>query len=411
MKKELLSELNPWWDDESYRYPVQDRPDYTMEFQTNNPKIGSSIDLLVGARRVGKTSLMRAMINRLLAQGVKGQNILYFTSDNVLASEYGIEAVIRKHLDSIVHKGAMQRYIFLDEVQDLEKWATVIKYFYDNFKIRFVVTGSSSLILNKDTSKITGRFRLHEILSLSFSEFLRFTNQKLTKSTTKNNLILEEYFYTGGYPEYVTTRDSVKLHNTIDATLYRDLLSIYGIRNPRFLGVLLDYLADKVTTPVSPVRISKDLGVTKETARFYLQYLQDVYLVFPVYRYGHSNRITKASVPKYYFSDTGLLNSRSLNKKVGHFAENAVYLSLRRQSRCKEFVNIYYYNEGQEVDFYVSEEEKLVEVKYKDVVTEEELLKYSGDQDLLMYVKDASKVSNRQAYPEIELKNIVSAIV
>src|SRR5690606_31405830 len=141
----------------------------------------------------------------------------------------------------------------------------------------------------------------------------------------------------------------------------RDLLNVYGIRNPKFLGQLLYYLADKVTTPVSPVRISKDLNVTDETAKFYLQYLQDVYLIYPVYKYGYSNKITRGSLPKYYFSDTGILNIRSINKKIRLFAENAVYLHLRRLNSRKEFTDIYYYGDKQEVDFYLPRDKKYVE--------------------------------------------------
>lgn len=79
---------------------------------------------------------------------------------------------------------------------------------------------------------------------------------------------------TGGYPEYVRSRDQDYLQQTIESTLYRDLLSLHGIRNPVLLKDLLRLLCDKITTPVSANRISQDLKIDIKTAQFYLQYLQ-----------------------------------------------------------------------------------------------------------------------------------------
>ncbi len=412
MKNTLLSELNPWWDDKNFRFAVRERKQYSNDFQISESVLPqSTVDILIGPRRVGKTSLMRSVINYLLDKDIKNKNILYFTSDNILSNQYNLEEIIREFLDNIADKKTKQNFIFIDEIQDLQSWAQTIKYFHDNFHIQFMLTGSSSLILNKDASKLTGRFKLFEVLGLNFREYLDFSNKKLFKTLAKNNELLEDYLYSGGYPEYVLTRDSVKLDNAIDATLYRDLLNIYGIRNPQFLGQLLDYLADKVTTPVSPVRISKDLKVTDETAKFYLQYLQDVYLIYPVYKYGYSNKITKSSLPKYYFSDTGVLNSRSLNKKIGLFAENAVYLHLRRQTSRKEFSDIYYYDDNQEIDFYLPREKKFVEVKYKDDVMEDEIIKYLKQPHLSIYVKNKLNVDCRTSYPEMDFENIVDILL
>ena len=71
--------------------------------------------------------------------------------------------------------------------------------------------------------------------------------------------MVSEYLQTGGYPEYVSYKDRQVLNNIIESTLYRDLLSQYGLRNPAFLKDLLDYLADKATNPVSNQIIAKDL--------------------------------------------------------------------------------------------------------------------------------------------------------
>ena len=387
--KTTLYELNPWWDDTDYRYDVVPRSSF-KKLITNNSK---TIDVFIGARRVGKTSIMKNIINHLLNSGINRHNIVYFVTDARVSKKIVPEDIVNfvRANSNIASKETI--YLFLDEVQDMPDWQRGIKYLYDNSNVKIYITGSSSLILRSETSKLTGRFILHEVLGLSFQEYLEFTNQKLFKQQSKNTELVTEYLQTGGYPEYVLTKDKQALSNIIESTLYRDLISQYGIRNPSFLKDLLDYLADKVTNPVSNQNIAKDLKVNDDTARFYLKYLQDVYLIYPLYRKSSSNRISKSSVPKYYFNDTGILSLRSLSPKIGLLAENAVYLQLRRKSFSKEYSDIFY-NEinGVEVDF-DNRQNELIEVKFRDNITKEDIVKYQSVESKISFiVKNQSEI-------------------
>lgn len=387
--KKILSELNPWWDDPAFRYPVIPRSSFTNLIESHT----DSIDIFIGARRVGKTSIMKNIINRLLDSKVNGQHIVYFVTDARISKDTTPEEIITYIRDTFKINANQRVYFFLDEAQDLPDWQRGIKYLYDNTNIKIYITGSSSLLLKSETSKLTGRFILHEVLGLNFEEYLEFTKQKIYKLQSKNVALVTEYLQTGGYPEYVLNRDRQALSNIVESTLYRDLISQYGIRNPAFLKDLLDYLADKVTSPVSNQNIARDLKVNDDTAKFYLKYLQDVYLIYPLYRKSRSNRISKSSVPKYYFNDTGILNLRSLSPKIGLLAENAVYLHLRRKSFSKEYPDIYY-NEvnGVEVDF-DNRQNKLTEVKYRDNLIEADIKKYQRiDQKIEFVVKNQSEL-------------------
>lgn len=380
--KITLDELNPWWNDSDYRYNVVPRSSF-KKLITNNSK---TIDVFIGARRVGKTSIMKNIINHLLNSGIDKHNIVYFVTDARVSKEIVPEDIVSFVRTNFNTTSKETIYLFLDEVQDMPDWQRGIKYLYDNSNTKIYITGSSSLILRSETSKLTGRFILHEVLSLSFQEYLEFTNQKLFKQQSKNTKLVTEYLQTGGYPEYVLNKDKQALSNIIESTLYRDLISQYGIRNPSFLKDLLDYLADKVTNPVSNQNIARDLKVNDDTARFYLKYLQDVYLIYPLYRKSSSNRISKSSVPKYYFNDTGVLNLRSLSPKIGLLAENAVYLQLRRKSFSKEYSDIFY-NEinGVEVDF-DNRQNELIEVKFRDNITKEDIVKYQSVESKISFI-------------------------
>ncbi|MEI6462947.1 MAG: ATP-binding protein [bacterium] len=236
--KTTLYELNPWWDDTDYRYDVVPRSSF-KKLITNNSK---TIDVFIGARRVGKTSIMKNIINHLLNSGINRHNIVYFVTDARVSKKIVPEDIVNfvRANSNIASKETI--YLFLDEVQDMPDWQRGIKYLYDNSNVKIYITGSSSLILRSETSKLTGRFILHEVLGLSFQEYLEFTNQKLFKQQSKNTELVTEYLQTGGYPEYVLTKDKQALSNIIESTLYRDLISQYGIRNPSFLKDLLDLL-------------------------------------------------------------------------------------------------------------------------------------------------------------------------
>jgi len=387
--KNTLDSLNPWWSDETFRFNV--RPRSSFEKLINNKS--NIIDVLIGARRVGKTSIMKNIINRLLESGVKNNQIVYFVSDARVSKDVVPEDIVNYVRDTFNIRMTQKIYLFLDEVQDMQDWQRSVKYLYDNSNIKIYITGSSSLILRSETSKLTGRFILHEVLGLSFEEYLEFTGQNIYKLQYKNTELVTKYLQTGGYPEYVLNGDKQVLSNIIDSTLYRDLISQYGIRNPSFLKDLLDYLADKVTNGVSNKNIARDLKVDDETAQFYLKYLQDVYLIYPVYRKGRSNKISKSSIPKYYFNDTGVLNLRSLSPKIGSLAENAAYLHLRRKTFSKEYSDIFY-NEinGVEVDF-DNRQGELTEIKFRDDIAKEDIEKYQlVDQKILFVVKNKSEI-------------------
>jgi len=148
---------------------------------------------------------------------------------------------------------------------------------------------------------------------------------------------------------------------------------------------LFSYLADKITNYVSANTIKKDLGISDQTAKFYLQYLQDVYLIIPLYKSGRSHKITKSSIPKYYFNDTGILRLFSQQSRIGHLAKNAVFLELIRHSLLSEKASLYYdIIDSIEVDFKLNKSQ-LFECKYRKV-TWSDLEKYESISDEINFI-------------------------
>lgn len=337
MLKNEIQQLNPWWEKGYKKEAIIPRPIYTGKILNSDTK---QIQVIVGARRVGKTYILKNTIDILL-KSVKPKEIFYITAELPNISGLTLMELI-DHYKIINNTSKLPSYLFIDEVQDLKDWQIQVKYIYDNYKSRIFLSGSSGLILTKETSKLTGRFLLTHVYPLSYREFISF----------KKNATIKEYLDIGGYPEYVVSEEKDVLLQTVEGTMYRDLLSYYGIRNPIMLKDLLQLLCDKVTTAVSDITIAKDLRVDTKTAQFYLSYLQDVFLIYPLFRAGKSHKKIKGFSPKYYINDTGLLKLFSRTPREGHLMENAVFLHLNRLAQTQNVdLNFDFLETGEEVDF------------------------------------------------------------
>jgi predicted AAA+ superfamily ATPase len=261
-------------------------------------------------------------------------------------------------------------FLFIDEVQEINLWQSQVKILYDISKMSIVVTGSSSSVIAQETSKLTGRHKVVNVATLDFVEYCNFYENIIGIKKTSSEM-LELYLESGGLPELFFNNINAKFEyvkNAVDASLYRDLLGVFGIRNPEYLKSILQVMADSVTNPLSFNTIANRVGISYDTAKQYVGYLLETPMVSRVYKQGNSKKITKNSNPKYYFNDIGILNYFSKKPKIGHRIENLVFIELQNRVGFSLHENILYFeyvssfdSKKCEVDFDV--DGKLYEVK------------------------------------------------
>ncbi len=335
---------------------------------------GFDRQVLVGARRAGKSYLLYGKIQELIAEGHTWDEIIYLNfEDERLA---GMEpADLNMILE--VHAGLSDKrpMLFLDEIQNVDGWEHFARRIADN-KFTVFITGSNAKMLSKDVSAILGgRYMTREVFPMQFNEYLAInsldpTNELLTATTASRGKLMkffEEYFEFGGFPECATLpvkRDYlISLYQKI---FLGDIAARNKIENFFALRVLIRKLAESIKQPLSFTRAANIVASTgtkigKNTVINYLSYATDAYLILPVTNIA-DNLVDKVSNPKYYFIDNGIISLLALDIRSS-LLENLVALKLLSAYGTKEEA-VYFYNHGVEVDFYIPQIETAIQVCY-----------------------------------------------
>ena len=147
--KELLIPYNPWWEnlEKAFeRLPSFHRPIFDEIYKglKETPQIIS----ITGPRRVGKSTIIKQIVKKLIGEGVKPDKIIYYSMDDpaLFRSEVKHDKFFYSLMDeSRKTAGDQQIYIFLDEVQRFERWELFLKKYYDlHYPVRFAISGSAS---------------------------------------------------------------------------------------------------------------------------------------------------------------------------------------------------------------------------------------------------------------------------
>jgi len=344
------------------------------------------ITLLVGARQVGKTTLLRALMGELTRQ--RG-NVLFFNLDIETDAAYfqSQAAFLQKiHLEW----GDAEGYIFIDEIQRKENAGVFLKGLYDmQLPYKWVVTGSGSLELKaKIHESLVGRKRQFELFPVSFREFLHYKTEYRYVDRLREfchvepvplTHLLWEYLNFGGYPRVVTeatVQEKVLiLQEIFNSYVEKDIRYLLNIERPESFRQMIRLLAAHTGQNLTLSTLTSQTALSLPTLKRYLWYAERTFsitLLSPFFR-NPKKELTKS--PQVYFHDLGLRNL-ALNQvgKIGPpessglVFQNFVYLLLR-QALPSVGASIHYWrtHDKAEVDFIcqIGEELVPVEVKYQ----------------------------------------------
>ncbi len=363
--KNLLYQYNPWWDEGYSDKSFIDRPSYTERLKENISK--KHIVFLTGIRRVGKTTLMKIIIGELLHQGIDKKNILYISLDDYLLIQKNLFEILEEYRKIHKLKTEEKIYLFLDEITYQNDYHRQLKNLYDKGNIKIYATSSSSSLLKDKKAFLTGRSKIIEIKPLNFEEYKQFKRIEIKK---KDNILNESYFEDyireGGLPENVIEPDREYLMNLVDDIIQKDITAYHGIKNHQLMRDYYILLMERSGKQLSINKIANILKISPDTARRYLYYFEETYLIYLLPRWGKTNE-RLLSPKKIYACDLGIKYLFVGRRDYGSYFENYLYLNLRNNSR-----SIYYiYENGIEIDFYTSDG-ILIESKYNSELTEKQ---------------------------------------
>ncbi len=304
---------NPWWR-AGFAAPWQDWPRRAYFLPFHN-LLASSVQravLLLGARRVGKTTLLRQVIAAATLDARFGP-VLYASVDTPAYTGLRLEQFVDLFVQEAPHDPAAPRLIIFDEIQYLPDWERHLKDLVDRYpRTRFVASGSAAAALRRRSQESgAGRFTEFELPPLTFAEFLHFVGEDAAllddpapdrpvfptvRDPVRLNARFVDYINFGGYPELVlngaleTDMERFVRNDIIDKVLLRDLPSLYGINNVTELNRLFSTLAYNTGQLVSPDEIAKHSGITKPTIMRYLDYLEAAFLIVRLRRIDETAR-------------------------------------------------------------------------------------------------------------------------
>lgn len=335
-----LRRLNPWWDG-PYRSGAIERPQYLKEME----KSEDLVTFLVGLRRIGKTTLMRLFIEKLQKK-VNSERILYVPLDHPLFLDKTIYDIVETFRKMNRIKFSEKIYLFFDEIQSKENFESELKSLIDNENAVIFCSGSQSLLLKDRSAKLTGRTKKIEVKPLSFPEYLRFRSIEIGKADSHMyESYFSDYMEYGGIPRYAMEMDQNYVIQLVDAIITKDIVSYHNIRNPKVLTELFLLLCERAGKKMSINKIARILSISVESARQYLSYMEECFLIHLVYRKARSLNERIKSNRKVYIADVGIRNAMTGFRDKGSVFENLVYLKIKDRNP------FYYFENGKEVDF------------------------------------------------------------
>jgi len=360
---------------------------YKREIETHiEPWLNrEEICIIIGARQVGKTSLMKRLQEKQINQ------TLFFTLE-----DFEILELLNDSPKNLINLVKEEGYdlnqkitIFIDEIQYLSDPSHFLKYIFDEYKgiIKLIVSGSSAFYINETfRDSLAGRKKIFHLFPLSFSEYLDFTEQsqfiKLLadyKSCTqitkeKIQLSFDDYFQYGGYPKVVLENNkNIKkelLKELLNSYLKKDILE-YKIKYPEKLYALYKILSLQSGNIINKNELSQTIGLSIQAINHYIDLLQKSFQFTFLRPFSKNIRKELVKNPKVFFSDTGLRNSLENNFEVldfrvdkGNLFETMVLHSLQKSENDEIF--FWRTADGKEVDFILAEKKEMIEVTYTD---------------------------------------------
>ena len=299
------------------------------------------IKVVTGIRRCGKSTLLEALQQQFIDEGVDKSCIISMSFEQRERSEY---TTWQEVYDVVVSKIITNQmcYVFLDEVQLIPQFERLIDALFVRKDIDLYVTGSNAYLLSSElATMLSGRYVALNLHPFSFAEYvLAFPEER------NLDRLFRQYINNSSFPEAVNLSKNAPqmvnayLKSLYDTVVVKDIVQHNKLRKFANIQNIIQFLYDSVGSVVSPNNIADKLKeftneqVSHNTVKKIINYLVESYLIYPVRLYNIKGKRLLASNYKYYVVDLGLksiLQTNGYDSDLGHKLENVDYFELLRR--------------------------------------------------------------------------------
>jgi uncharacterized protein len=299
------------------------------------------VKVLTGMRRSGKSCLVRLLIDKLLASGVRREQIIYVDKESYAFDALRTYHDLAAHVKATRPKGKAHCYVFVDEIQEIEGWERIVADWSGRRDMDVLITGSNARLLSGELATLlSGRYIEVPVYPLSFMEFRAFNG--LQKAETASTF--KDFLRYGGLPglhAFGKLTEATFLpfvSGVYDTIMLKDVVRRHQVRNYALLEKVAKYIFDNIGNLTNASRIntflkSQKLSVGVDTILNYLQWFSEARLTHRVLLYDIRGKRHLEVNEKHYVSDLGL-RTAVLGYRAGDISgmlENVVCLELLRR--------------------------------------------------------------------------------
>ncbi|HHB52715.1 MAG TPA: ATP-binding protein [Saprospiraceae bacterium] len=311
----------------------------------------NKVVVLLGPRRVGKTILIRQIIDKIT------EPYLLLNGENIDVRKQLAYRSTQNYLNLLGTK----RLLIIDEAQKVPDIGNILKLMIDEINgLKIMVTGSSAFDINKYTGEpLTGRKKTFNLYALSEEEYGQIEDAIQRPANLKQRLVY------GNYPELMHIKDMADktdyLRDLVDSYLLKDILEFQDIKNSDKIFDLLRLIAFQVGSEVSYTELGRQLSMSKNTVEKYLDLLSKVYILHSVSAFSRNLRKEIVKGKRWYFYDNGLrnilignMNPIELRNDIGALWENYIISErIKHQKYSRMLVYNYFWRtyDQQEIDW------------------------------------------------------------
>ena len=324
-----------------------DRKEY-LDFLVKS-KDRQIIKVVSGVRRCGKSTLFEIYKDFLLENGVAKNQIISINFEDMDYEELTDYKKLYEYIKSKMIEDK-RNYIFLDEIQHVDKFEKVVDSLFIKENTDLYITGSNAYFMSSELATLlSGRYIELKMLPLSFKEYyqakLEYEKLEQKENRTLKTLIqyYNEYIVNSSFPYTLQLDSDLKniheyLSGIYNSVLLKDIVARLKISDVMRLESVVKYIFDNIGNLTSLSKIANTLTsmgrkTDAKTIEKYIRGLTDSLLVHEVSRYNIKGKEFLSTLSKYYVTDLGLrqmiLGNRNID--MGHILENVIYLELLRR--------------------------------------------------------------------------------